>query len=464
MPGRSLLAAAMGALVCSGCGDDPVRPPDPDYRAPLVTVLSPTAGTYDTDGDALVDLRLSWTDSAGSVDPQSVRVRTLRDGTGVATPGYNLLEHWRVERVDSLGLVAHETFDALLPRGTNSLEIMVADTAGNVSGDTIVFDLPYAAVTKTLDSGSRQGHIVEAIYCADDNRIYMTAGDNVLAIDPDSLRITADFLASKAAVGARDVLCFEDEASLYVSGTTVMLYHRTTHENTADILGAYSARAMAPSRVDPDLLYVGYEEAAVIGLISRSQRRHIGLVPMEFTTGGPYDFISGMAVMPGDEKIYINRGMEGGILVVDPVTGEIRKRIDLTGPLEPWDGRADRFSLSADDRYLYAAVIHGIPRGVYRIRTDTDEVDATIALAGRTEDLELSPDGSRIFATTQDLSSNSPSRNVLIDVKSWTVLQEFDRPRADGEIRHDGGIVFHPTLPLFFVGRDRSVDVYLDRR
>src|SRR5690606_8481770 len=133
------------------------------------------------------------------------------------------------------------------------------------------------------------------------------AGDNVLAIDPDSLRITADFLASKAAAGARDVLCFEDEASLYVSGTTVMLYHRTTHQNTADILGAYSARAMAPSRVDPDLLYVGYEGAAVIGLISRSEHRHIGLVPMEFTTGGAYDFVSAMAVMPACERIYYKR-------------------------------------------------------------------------------------------------------------------------------------------------------------
>lgn len=464
MPGRSLLTTAICVLVCFGCGDDPVRPPDPDNRAPLVTVLSPTAGTYDADGDALVDLRLSWTDSAGGVDPQSVRVRTLREGTGSATPGYNLMNEWQVERLDSAGLVIHERFTALLPQGANRLEIMVADTAGNVSADTIAFDLPYAAVTRTLDSGSREGHIVEAIYCPDDNSIYMTAGDNVIAVDPDSLRITADFLASKAAVGARDVLCFEDEPSLYVSGTTVMLYHRVTHENTADILGAYSARAMAPSRVDPDLLYVGYEGAAVIGLISRSEHRHIGLVPMEFTTGGAYDFISAMAVMPGDEKIYINRGMEGGILVVDPLTGEIRKRIDLTGPLEPWDGRTDVFTLSSDDRFLYAAVIHGIPRGVYRIRTDTDEIDAVIPLAGRTEDLELSPDGSRMFVTTQDLSLGSPSRNALIDVDSWTVLQEFDRPRRSGEIRHDGGIVFHPTLPLFFSGRNRSVDVYLLRR
>src|SRR5690606_104672 len=43
-----------------GCADDPVRPADTDRDPPSLTVEFPAAGAYDDDGDALVDVRLSW--------------------------------------------------------------------------------------------------------------------------------------------------------------------------------------------------------------------------------------------------------------------------------------------------------------------------------------------------------------------------------------------------------------------
>jgi len=448
-----------------GCADDPVRPADTDRDPPSLTVEFPAAGAYDDDGDALVDVRLSWSDSAGAVDLSSIEVRTLRDGWGAALSGANLLEHWRVERADSTGLVLHETYDALLPQGENRLVVSVRDTAGNASVDTILFDLPYASLTKTIDTEMTDAaaRVVDAVYCIDDDRVYVTVGGSVLAIDPVELEVV-DRSVPPADGVVRHVACFPGDPYLYVTGATIMRYESATLERASDITDAPSAvRPTRASRLDPDLLYVGMEDRFRIIRMRRSLAHALDVVPIFFTIESPRDFVPALAVLPGDRRIYAARGLDGGILVINTGTGGILKRLDLNGPAGEGRGRSDAMAVSPDDRYVYAAVADGAPAGVHRIATDTDSVDAVLALSGGAVDLELSPDGARMWVTTLETGPGSAARNALVDVHQWRVLQEFEKTSTPGSVRHDGGIVFHPILPLFFSGRDLMVDVYLHR-
>jgi DNA-binding beta-propeller fold protein YncE len=125
-------------------------------------------------------------------------------------------------------------------------------------------------------------------------------------------------------------------------------------------------------------------------------------------------------------------------------------------------GRTDEFVLSRDDRWLYVAVLDGDPRGVVVVDTETDQVVRTLPLPDYVpQGIDLSPSGNRLFVTTQDRWT--PSKNVLIDVPNWRVLEEFPRPRPEGTIRFDGGVAFRGDGKLVFVAHNLDIDVYLIR-
>jgi DNA-binding beta-propeller fold protein YncE len=224
---------------------------------------------------------------------------------------------------------------------------------------------------------------------------------------------------------------------------------------------SFGSEGITQSRFDPNLLYVGETISGTIGIIDRAQARRVGQL-LEFAPMQEYVF--DLAVLAGDAKLYATRYAEGGILVLDPLRDSVLGRIAIGGPDWPDHGRTDDIALSADDRWLYAAVLDGNPRGLVEIDTRTDSVVRTLAMLNAVpQALAISPSGKRIFVTTQDQRIGTPSNNVLVDVAAFGPLAFFPRPRPAGEIRFDGGVAFHPNGTLVFVAHNLDIDVYLNR-
>jgi DNA-binding beta-propeller fold protein YncE len=240
-----------------------------------------------------------------------------------------------------------------------------------------------------------------------------------------------------------------------------MRFDRATLQWLPEVKPAFGSIGITQSRSDPNLIYVGESYSGSIGIIDRTQAARIGQVPFPWSS---YEFVADLAVLAGDAKLYASRLVEEGILVLNPVTGEILTRIAIGGSNWPGLGVTDEFVLSRDDRWLYVAVLDGDPRGVVVVDTQTDQVVRKLPLPEYVpQGIDLSPSGNRLFVTTQDRWSSSPSKNVLIDVPGWRVLAEFPRPRPEGTIRFDGGVAFRGDGKLVFVAHNLDIDVYLIR-
>jgi DNA-binding beta-propeller fold protein YncE len=465
--GSFLRSAALVLLcACAGCGSDGVVPPPPtpkDSVPPTISVVFPTDSAFDDDGDALLDVRLQLTDSGGLVDPADIRVRSLRGVNGPAGNDANLLDHWRVETRDTARLVFHEVIENLLHGGENRLEIAVPDTAGNVATDTITFLLPHGQLQRTLISGLTSGgiaHGIGVVVCPDDDRVYMAAGRSIVVADALDPKILTTVRYQLAPDNFYVPLCVQDDPILYVT-LAVMRFDRTSLQWLSEVTPSYGSIGIVQSRADPNLLYVGESYTGSIGIIDRAQAARVGQVPFPWSS---YEFVADLAVLAGDTKLYASRLVEEGILVLNPATGEILARIAIGGPNWPGLGVTDDFVLSHDDRWLYVALLDGDPRGVVLVNTQTDRVVRTLPLPDYVpQAIELSPSGNRLFVTTQDRWVSTPSKNVLIDVPGWRVLEEFPRPRPAGVTRFDGGVAFRRDGKLAFVAHGLDIDIYLIR-
>ncbi|MGH9258806.1 MAG: YncE family protein [Acidimicrobiales bacterium] len=458
-----LLAAAVFGVGAGGCLDNGLKPEPRDTTPPQFQIVTPHDTLYDTDGDRLLDLELTWTDSAGAVDWASVRVRSLGGVNGPADSSTNLLGVWRVERRDTLGLVVHETLENLLHGGANQLEITLPDTAGNGRVDTIAFALPHGAFIRTLITGlsSQTSHGIGMVVCPDDRRAYMTAGRRLVVVDADSLKILGLVFNSDVADDLQIPLCVPGDPMLYVT-ERVERFHRPSVQWAPRVSPAFGAVGIVQSRADPNIIYVGESLTGGIALIDRAQAARVGSLALP--PAPPNEFVFDLEVLPGDTKIYATRYVEGGILVADPSTGQVLARIGVGGPSWPDLGRTDAIVPSADTRWLYAAVLDGDPRGVVAIDTRIDSVVRILPLPDYVpQELALSASEKRMFVTVQDRFPGLPSYNVLVDVPNWRVLESFPRPRPPGEVRFDGGVAFHPNGKLVFVGHNLDVDVYLSR-
>jgi DNA-binding beta-propeller fold protein YncE len=458
-----VVGLALLPLVASSCGTDIVPPPPPsDTTPPQFTVVWPQGDQFDEDGDGFVDLRVELADSGGLVDAAGIRVRSLRGVNGAGTDQTNLLEAWTVTARDTGMLVVRETIAELLHGGENSLEIAVPDTAGNVATDTVTFTLPHGQFLRTVVTGVTgwPSHIVGIAVCPDDRRAYMTAGKTIVVMDTDALEIVAAVPHPAAADDLKLPLCVPDDSILYVT-LRVERFDRAKLQWMPRVTGSFGSEGIVQSRRDPNLIFVGEAVSGSIGLIDRATATRVGsLLPFS----PEWEYVFDLAVLPGDTKLYATRYAETGILVVDPGTGQELTRIDVGGPTWPDNGRTDAIRLGPDDRFLYAAVLDGSPRGIAAIDTETDQVVRTLPLADYVpEVLALNGTGTRMLVTTQDRWPDQPSQNVLIDVPGWQVLTEFPRPRPAGAIRWDGGVAFRPDGKIALVGHNLDVDVYLIR-
>ncbi len=461
---RGVLPALL-ALAGATCKADRAVAPAGDTSPPSVRVISPTDTAYDLDGDSLVDLELQWADSGGAVRPAAVRVRAI---TGVNAPGgdtANLLDHWRVERRDGTGLLAHETIDWLLHAGVNRLEVSVPDTIGNVTVDTITFTLPYAAWLKTIVSGITGGLPATGVaLCGDDHRFYMPVGNSFVIVDADSLRLVKVVPPATFTSGYTgqlwDPLCVPGDPILYMTAEGGLIrFDRSTLEWLPKV-GTYTGAGITQSRANPDLLYVGWG-GGVIGMVSRGADSSLGYLGPWVPGYVPGDVqLWSIAALSGDSRVYAGYYYDG-VWAVDPGRNALLDSISVGDT--SYYGEVQSLALSRDDTRLYAAVTYGYPRGVHEIDTGTDRDIRSISLNPFSAiRLALSPDQKRIFVTTQDYGSQQSS-NALIDIPSWQVVQLLPRPRPLGQGRYDVGVAFHPDGKHILVTHDRDVDVYLHR-
>lgn len=446
----------------AACLDKVPAPTGPvDTSAPVVRFLSPTSVSYDDDGDHLIDLRIAWGDSAGAVKLSTARVRSLEGFSGATPRPEDLLSRWRLERLDSSGLVLHEALPSILHGGVNHIVVSIADTTGNLSEDTVLFALPPGAFYKTLTTGlsSNISHAIGIAVCDDDHRVYMTAGRSLVVADADSLTILAVARNTDVADVLKIPLCVPGDPILYVT-ERLERFDRMSM-TWASRATAFGSEGITQSRADPDHLYVGESIDGTIGIIDRTQAGRIGQL---LDPAPDQEYVFDLEVLAGDTKLYATRYTEGGILVIDPARDSIIGRIAVGGPSWPDRGRTDDVALSADDRWLYAAVLDGDPRGIVAIDTRTDSVIRVLPLVNAVpQALAISPSGKRIFVTTQDQWIGTPSDNVLVDITAFGSLAFFPRARPAGEIRFDGGVAFHPNGTVIFVAHNLDIDVYLNR-
>ncbi len=457
--GLGLLAlASLPSLFASGCRSERITAP-PDTTAPRFQVLAPVDTLYDLDGDKLVDVSITWADSGGLIDPASARVRSLRALNGPADTTTNLIAVWRVVRLDRAGLLLRETLDNLLPDDQNRLEISVADTAGNRTTDTISFTLPHAAFYTTIETGVASWYYsLDIVIDGAGRRGYMTAGQTLVVFDPESLRVVAR-ITSGASSYLADIALDEARSFAYVGEGYVEKYDLRTNSFVERVPGTYSTSGLAFSRADSRLLYTGEDFAGWLGYVDvvANQRVDQMVIPHLYS---PEEFISELAVLAGDAKLYMARYYQGGILVVDPRTRQILRHVQMAGSSPFFTGD---FILSRDDRHLYVALKDAAPRGVGDLDTSTDSIVRTMDFPAFVPNgIGLSPSQRRLFVTMGQAYSNIPPRNFLLDVQRWAVLESFDQPAAPGAIP-DGPVAFRPDGKLIFVGRNLVIDAYLNR-
>ncbi len=457
------------ALVLSAvaCGDDTsTPPPPPDITSPDVEIVFPTSHEeYDADGDGLADIQVRFLSE--DVDPNTAVLTRVGGVNGPAPADANLLEFWTVEQWDANGILVHETIENLLYSGTNQLDFLVADTAGNESRTSLTFSVPAGSLHMTIESGvpvikNPPVGLVSGMDVCDDGLLYVAINKTVVVIDADLLTV----LARSTGIFPAElygVLCVPGDPYVYVTGPRIRRFDRTTWEWAGEVPGTFSTQGLTQSAAQPNLLYAGESGLqAPIGLIDRSTGR---IRSLDLPFDEDMEFVFDVTVLPGDEKLYVTRYFEGGVTVIDPLAEAVLDTLDFS-PNSPGFGLAGDLALSPDGTRLYVAVSLGDPGGVWEINTTNDGVQRLLDLhIDRPATVAMSPNGERLFVANQEkeFASTPWAKSVLFDLQSWRILTSFDRPRPTGEYRWDQAAVFRPDGRLVFAANDNNIDVYINR-
>ncbi len=396
------------------------------------------------------------------VNLSSVRLRALDGVNGPADTVGNLLNAWRVERLDTAGLVVHETLENLLHGGDNRIELVVADTAGNVTVDTLGFQLPFATFLKSVLIGSSVRGVAT---CDDDHRVYAVGGSIVAVVDADSLRLLAVVDAGASVRELQKVACLLGDPILYATGVRVSRFDRVALQWLPEISNSFASHAIRASRANPALLYVGEDVVVSVALVDRIAVERIGSIPLPpYAFPQPYDIVYDLAVLPNDARVYAARFGEDGVVVADPATQQFLHRIPMgeaVGTVET--GFVTDLALSPDARRLFAAV--GLPyKGIALIDTERDSVITAWFSSERPYALALSPTGLRLFVVSADNEvTGDAGQNMVFDVAQGQLLALLPRPKVHGSSFPEEDVVFHPNGKLIFVPHATSLFVYLNR-
>lgn len=456
-------------FLVASCGSDNRQPtePPPDTIAPSVRIDFPVDSTdeflnpatrYDENGNGLIDIRASWSDAGGGVDPATARIEIVGGINGTSGSGDDLRGLWTQVTLDGDRLAFEETIAELARQGTARLVVSVADSAGNRGADTMVVRVRYGDFHRSIALGGSGIPAPDGVVCEDDLRLYVAYGNAIVVIDAQTLEVVGSFPAVLPEPPA-SLLCVEGDENLYAS-VRLERFNRSTLSWLPSEPSIPQIDGLALSELDSDIVWGGAAGIGVPVQIDRTTLTYFGEVGFPHSSA-TNEFVAAVAVLPYDDKIYFSRAREAGVVSGDPATGEQLVHVDLD-PDFPELGRTNSLAVHPSLPHVYAAVISRSP-GIVEIDPATDMVSRRLIFLNNAIDVSLNRSGTRMWVTTHDSHPDIAARSHLIDPIAWRILESFPRPVPpattmfvlDGSFRPDGKLVFQV--------RDDAVDIYLIR-
>ena len=167
-----------------------------------------------------------------------------------------------------------------------------------------------------------------------------------------------------------------------------------------------TAMAVAPNL---DKVYVANLWAGTVSVISTASNTVIDeiAIPCDCPKSGPF----GLALTPDGLKLYVTNLNDGTVRVIDTTTNTVTGKI-----VGAYDWALRYIGISPDGEYAWAL---GTGEGrVTVIRTSDDQVVARINGVAAARHLSFSPDGARIYIT-----SDKYHRLYVLDTKTYALLK-----------------------------------------
>lgn len=464
-------AATYGTLLVSAvllgvnCSDGPSGPED---DPPVIEILFPTAGSYDRDQDGLVDIEIAFRDTGSGLNEQSLEIRSNRPLGPSGTGGANILDSFEIVARDSLHIVLEETTNSLLPTGEIDLVVRIADRLGNLMEGTIQLDLPAGAFHKHMPSPTADdfGQGIELVPTGPNGAPVglLLLRAELVPFDPRELTY-GEPVSTQGVVDPVDGEWDTQTQRLYLvsvtSGDVVVLDPVTMQiEQSIPIFARSTGISQGPS----GLLYISCSTPrATISVVDPVAHREIRF--LETTVTDPVfpnepAFIATPRVAREEDRAYVPLQISpGGILVVDLVTAQVIRNIDVN-PLSPLGGIVVESDMNQDRTILYLGESLQ-PGGLTVLDVESESIVTRVLAPGfRGAYPTLSPTEDRIFLTLGSGTGGVPE-NWIIDTATFEILARIPVPHANFSGAHQS--VFRPDGQLVFVVTGNGMSVYLNR-
>lgn len=440
------------------CSDNPSGPED---DPPLIEILFPTAGNYDSDGDGLVDIEVTFRDTGSGLNEQSVAIESDRPLGPSGTGGTNLLTRFDVVERDSFHIKLEETTKALLPAGPVSITIAASDRNDNRMAERAEIQLPEAALHRRMESPFIVTEPIALEILPDGRTGYLFAQDVglVLPFDVEEFEflepVEMDLLEPFDSVydPSTERIYVVD---LFDSRIAVINPGASLVEGYIDISSGGNRITRAPD----GLLYVSRRAfSASIAVINPLLRTEIELIDLGYVNTlnpGEPALLSSTCWLPGQDGFFVSLRVDrGGVLHVRS-DGTTIETYDLEPDLEDM-GFAFEIECDSSRGLIYAADLNGI----HAISPAQASIARSIVQQHPNQAftyIDTAHSGRRIVVAVHSIFPDWTD-NWLIDLDSFTLVENLPSttvPPGDEEIafRADGQIFFAAS---------RGLAVYLNR-
>jgi DNA-binding beta-propeller fold protein YncE len=435
-------------------------------------VVFPAGGTYDRDGDGLMEVELAFTDAASGVDPATIRLMV---------GGRDVLSEWEVTRRDSTGLVAEETVAGLLPAGRVTLGISVSDHAGNVRQETRFPELPEAILHRSIPLPFDPVRRVQDVVMRPDGEVLFAVDETseLLLVDPNEYRLVAqpsgplndlqgvEFDAQRNRVYA---VSFLHPGLAEFDGSTGQFLRLipTTQGAFALALSRQTAEVYIPLEIEFEPMN------GILSVVDREVGQEVALIQSGITDRDQDGSILGQhaAVLTEDEQRLYIPTVGNGVLVYDPADRSLVQQVDLLAGDERL-GTALGAERAGDDLYVNVFRDFHVGAAVYQLDASTGAI-RTIKSLGAGSDISTgaaaSPDGTRLFVTGISGSrSIEGAASYLLALPTLEILARLDGAVEVPQTFGYNGVAWHPdgkrayVAASDFVGGRNEILVYLVR-
>jgi len=425
-------------ILLTACSADGAAPPEgEDTQAPVVQVsLAPDAG------DGLLRLEIHWDDGANPLSDPTIRIVGSRGTLGSAATTGDVAGLWRVLRRDASNVLIGETGGALLPAGTNELEVTVTDQAGNTGTAKLRVELPRVQWHTRYALGG-EGGLANVVACDEEPLVYIPGFRRMIIIDPNVgyLRSLLNPYLSETS----SAICARDEPAIYLASGVQRFDRDIIRFGTVSPFQATRGAYSIAQGVDPiEELYLGYSDSRIVVADRMSGRP---LRTIQLTNSHPEALVAAILVL---KNTSIVAGLHpGGLRVLDRGGTELRTR----------DGTVRDLRLDRTGTRVFAALDAD---GVAEIDPQTLATLQSVHLPGGAKAINLRSDQKLALITAADANAEA---NYLFDLDRWEIIGAL--PRSSTGPRIDSGGAWEYNGRRLFIAYSTPegafIDVYLDR-